>query len=78
MKLHSLLTLTVVFVGGVLRAADTTTVTGTVSNLATGNLLEGARVEIPALGVSALTGSIAATSALRFTRWRRSASPRST
>ncbi len=38
------------------RAADATgTVAGTVSNLATGNLLEGARVEIPALGLVALT-----------------------
>ena len=30
------------------------TLTGTVSNAVTGNLLEGARVEVPALGVSAL------------------------
>lgn len=38
------------------RAADTGgQITGTVSNTATGNLLEGARVEIPALGLSALT-----------------------
>jgi TonB-dependent receptor len=36
----------------VLRAG---TLTGNVSNRATGNLLEGARVEVPALGVSALT-----------------------
>ncbi len=33
------------------------TVSGNVSNLATGNLLEGARVEIPALGASVLTDS---------------------
>ena len=38
------------------RAADTNaTLTGTVSNVATGNLLEGARVEIPALGLSVFT-----------------------
>ncbi len=36
-------------------AADAGSVTGVVSNTATGNLLEGARVEIPALGLSALT-----------------------
>ncbi len=35
--------------------ATTGTVAGNVSNAGTGNLLEGARVEIPALGVSALT-----------------------
>ena len=37
------------------RAADTGTVAGTVSNSATGNLLEGARVEVPQLGVTTLT-----------------------
>ncbi len=38
------------------RAADAGgTLTGNVSNAATGNLLEGARVEVPALGLSALT-----------------------
>ncbi len=37
-----------------LRAADAATITGTVSNTATGNLLPGAKVEIRALGVSAL------------------------
>ena len=38
------------------RAADATgSLTGNVSNLATGNLLEGARVEIPALNRAALT-----------------------
>ena len=43
------------FVSGV-RAADAAgTVTGNVSNLATGNMLEGARVEIPALGLRALS-----------------------
>ncbi len=36
-------------------ATDTGTITGNVSNTATGNLLEGARLEIPALGLSALT-----------------------
>ena len=40
----------------VVRAADgaTGTITGTVSNAATGNLLEGARIEAPALGLSTL------------------------
>jgi TonB-dependent receptor len=38
-----------------LRAADTATLSGTVSNVATGNLLEGARVEIPALRLAALS-----------------------
>ena len=37
------------------RAADTGTISGTVSNSATGNLLEGAKVEIPELGLSTLT-----------------------
>src|SRR5687767_14092875 len=37
------------------RAADTGVITGAVSNTATGNMLEGARVEIPSLGISALT-----------------------
>src|SRR4051812_4319982 len=36
-------------------AAETGVVTGTVSNTATGNLLEGAKVEVPQLGVTALT-----------------------
>ncbi len=36
-------------------AADTGTITGNVSNLATGNMLEGARVEIPSLGLRALS-----------------------
>src|SRR3954464_7854900 len=38
-----------------LRAADVGVITGTVSNSATGNLLEGARVEVPQLGLSTLT-----------------------
>ncbi len=46
------LTLFSVFATAALRAAD---LVGTVSNVATGNLLDGARVEIPTLGVSALT-----------------------
>ncbi len=37
------------------RSAVAATLTGNVSNLATGNLLEGARIEIPALRVNALT-----------------------
>lgn len=40
-----------------LRAADTGILTGYVSNSATGNLLEGARVQVPALGRTALTDS---------------------
>ncbi len=56
MKPQHLLPLIFASVCVVLRAADTTaTLTGTVSNLATGNLLEGARVELPTLGVSVLT-----------------------
>lgn len=43
-------------VAALLHAADSGgTLTGNVSNAGTGNLLEGARVEIPALGLSALT-----------------------
>ena len=38
-----------------LRAAEATSLSGNVSNLATGNLLEGARVEIPALRLTALS-----------------------
>ena len=38
-----------------LRAADAGVVAGSVSNAATGNLLEGARVAIPQLGISVLT-----------------------
>jgi iron complex outermembrane recepter protein len=38
-------------------AAEAGIVTGSVSNTATGNLLEGARVEVPQLGLSALTDS---------------------
>ena len=37
------------------RSADTGTLTGTVSNAATNNSLEGARVELPKLGLTALT-----------------------
>ena len=36
------------------RAAEAGTLTGSVSNTATGNLLEGARVEVPQLGLAAL------------------------
>jgi TonB-dependent receptor len=38
-----------------IRAAETGTITGSVSNLATGNHLEGAQVEVPQLGLSTLT-----------------------
>jgi iron complex outermembrane recepter protein len=37
------------------RAADAATLTGSVSNIATGNLLEGAKVEIPQLALAAFT-----------------------
>ncbi|MBI4622224.1 MAG: TonB-dependent receptor [Verrucomicrobia bacterium] len=37
------------------RAAEAGTITGSVSNTATGNLLEGAKLDVPALGLSALT-----------------------
>lgn len=37
------------------RAADAGSVTGTVSNTTTGNLLEGVRIELPRLGLTALT-----------------------
>jgi hypothetical protein len=37
------------------RAAESGTITGAVSNIATGNLLAGAKVEMPALGLSTLT-----------------------
>jgi TonB-dependent receptor len=39
----------------VLRAADGGTLAGSVSNTATGNLLEGAKVELPSLGLRTLT-----------------------
>ncbi|MFM9953747.1 MAG: hypothetical protein ACKVVO_06800, partial [Opitutaceae bacterium] len=35
--------------------AQAATLTGNVSNVATGNLLEGARVEVPSLGLSAFS-----------------------
>lgn len=38
-----------------LSAAHAAALTGNVSNVATRNLLEGARVEVPALGLTALT-----------------------
>ncbi len=38
-----------------LAAAEAGTITGTVSNTATGNLLEGAKIEVPKLGLSTLT-----------------------
>jgi outer membrane receptor protein involved in Fe transport len=37
------------------RAAETGTITGSVSNAATGNMLEGARIEVPSLKQTALT-----------------------
>ncbi|MBI5691614.1 MAG: TonB-dependent receptor [Verrucomicrobia bacterium] len=49
-----LLLLPLVFLPGRMAAADAGTITGTVSNAATRNLLEGARVEIPALRLSTL------------------------
>jgi TonB-dependent receptor len=41
--------------GPAARAADAGTLTGAVSNTATGNLLEGARITVPALGLATLT-----------------------
>lgn len=38
-----------------LRAAASGSITGTVNNTATGNLLEGARIEVPQLGITTLT-----------------------
>ncbi len=57
MPIHRLFPIaTVVLLCAGLRAADgAATLSGNVSNLGTGSLLEGARVEIPALGVSVLT-----------------------
>jgi hypothetical protein len=42
-------------------AADSGTVTGSVSNSATGNMLSGARVTIPALNATGLTDDAVAT-----------------
>jgi len=39
-------------------SSTTATLSGTVGNRATGNLLEGAMVEIPALNRSAITGPL--------------------
>jgi iron complex outermembrane receptor protein len=47
--------LALVFLVPLARAAEAGSLTGTVNNTATGNLLEGARVEVPALGLSVLT-----------------------
>jgi iron complex outermembrane receptor protein len=46
--------ITAAFVPG-LRAAEAGAISGNVSNLATGNMLEGVRVEIPSLGLRTLT-----------------------
>ncbi len=43
------------FPAGALRAAEGGQLTGAVSNTATGNMLEGAKVELPALGLRTLT-----------------------
>jgi TonB-dependent receptor len=43
------------FLSSFAHAAEAGSVTGAVSNTATGNLLEGARVEVPKLGISTLT-----------------------
>ena len=43
-----------VFLSPIARAADTAVIAGTISNAATGNLLEGARVQVPSLGRTAL------------------------
>src|SRR3954471_23680959 len=59
MKVRLVVILLVTLVATALRASGATaaaaTLTGTVSNVATGNLLEGAQVAIPALGVSTFT-----------------------
>ena len=54
--LFTLLTgLACAFASPLAHAADAGSVTGSVSNTATGNLLEGARITVPALGLNALT-----------------------
>jgi iron complex outermembrane recepter protein len=58
--LHRLLSFSIglfalVLIAPFARAADAGTISGNVSNIATANMLEGARVEIPSLGISALT-----------------------
>ena len=54
-SLRQLVTLILAFAFcAAVRAADGATLSGTVSNTATGNLLTGAKVEIPALGLSTL------------------------
>src|SRR5215204_2677464 len=40
---------------GAARAAETSSISGTVSNSNTGDLLEGAKIELPQLGLTALT-----------------------
>jgi polysaccharide export outer membrane protein len=55
-RLFALLTgLACAFASPLAHAADAGSVTGSVSNTATGNLLEGARITVPALGLNALT-----------------------
>lgn len=55
-RLFALLTgLAYAFASPLAHAADAGSVTGSVSNTATGNLLEGARITVPALGLNALT-----------------------
>jgi TonB-dependent receptor len=59
-SLHRLFALAISFVALLLvtplaHAAETGIITGAVSNTATGNMLEGARVQIPSLGMTALT-----------------------
>src|SRR5688572_15381872 len=55
-RLFALVTIWFISLGSpFLHAADVGIVTGAVSNTATGNRLEGARVEIPTLGISRLT-----------------------
>ena len=49
--------------------AHAATISGNVSNLATGNLLQGARVEIPALGVSALVDETRAARPAQLGHW---------
>ena len=54
-SLAGLVTLTLAFLASLACAADTGTLTGVVNNIATGNFLAGAKIEIPALRLTTLT-----------------------
>ena len=55
MHLKTLLCAFAFLAASIVQAADTGIISGSVSNTATGNLLEGARLELPQLGLTALT-----------------------